>query len=207
DVRPMSTLAGVAGTMVTSCLPVIPLAYIAITEPAPTLVDAVNAPLELTVPMPPVTLHVSGTFGIALPNRSVVSATNVRAAPAGMSTGPSKLLPPTSMTTWIRSRCPGVTSTPTTRVTPPEEIVMLPDPAREPAARTAVGDPVSTGATLPIVVAQTNLSPEISFPYRSNPCAWRARFEPASRLTAAGCKATVARTSGTISTIAVPVAD
>src|SRR5438093_1562813 len=39
---------------------------------------------------------------------------------------------------------------------------------------------------LPIVVAQTNLSPEISFPYRSNPCAWRARFEPASRLTAAG---------------------
>src|SRR5437762_5642216 len=64
DVRPMSTLAGVAGTMVTSCLPVIPLAYIAITEPAPTLVDAVNAPLELTVPMPPVTVHVSGTFGI-----------------------------------------------------------------------------------------------------------------------------------------------
>src|SRR5205809_7649727 len=60
---------------------------------------------------------------------------------------------------------------------------------------------------LPIVVAQTNLSPEISFPYRPNPCAWRPRFEPASRLTAAGCKATVARTSGTISTSAVADAD
>src|SRR5947208_15317897 len=96
DVRPMSTLAGVAGTIVTSCLPVIPLAYIAITEPAPTLVDAVNAPLELTVPMPPVTLHVSGTVGISLPNRSGVSATHSRAAAAGMSTGPLPL-PTTSI--------------------------------------------------------------------------------------------------------------
>src|SRR5256886_5777007 len=99
DVRPMSTVAGVAGTMVTSCLPVIPVAYIAITEPAPTVVDAVNAPLDVIVPLPPVTLHVSGTFAITLPNRSVVSATNVRSAPAGMSTGPSKRLLPTRMTT------------------------------------------------------------------------------------------------------------
>ena len=58
---------------------------------------------------------------------------------------------------------------------------------------------------LPIVVAHPNLSPEISFPYRSNPSAWRARFEPASRLTVAGCKATEARAPGTIATIAVPV--
>src|SRR2546430_11057415 len=90
DVRPMSTVAGFAGTMVTSCLPVIPVAYIAITEPAPTVVDAVNAPLDVIVPLPPVTLHQSGTCAIALPNRSVVSATNVRSVPAGISTGPSR---------------------------------------------------------------------------------------------------------------------
>src|SRR6266550_1927892 len=95
----MERPAGVAGTMVTSCLPVIPVAYIAITEPAPTVVDAVNAPLDVIVPLPPVTLHRSGTFAIGLPNRSVVSATNVRSAPAGMSTGPSKRLLPTRMTT------------------------------------------------------------------------------------------------------------
>src|SRR5437879_12468825 len=46
DVRPMSTVAGVAGTMVTSCLPVIPVAYIAITQPAPTLVDSRNAQFD-----------------------------------------------------------------------------------------------------------------------------------------------------------------
>src|SRR5437879_7313524 len=99
DVRPMSTVAGVAGTMVTSCLPVIPVAYIAITEPAPTVVDAVNAPLDVIVPLTPVELCRSGTFALTLPNRSVVSATNVRCVPAGMSTGPSKRLLPTTMTT------------------------------------------------------------------------------------------------------------
>src|SRR5467141_1363202 len=99
DVRPMSTVAGLAGTMVSSCLPVIPVAYIAITEPAPTVVDAVNAPLDVIVPLPPVTLHRSGTPAITLPNRSVVFATNVRSAPAGMSTGPSKRLLPTTMPT------------------------------------------------------------------------------------------------------------
>src|SRR5205823_14550550 len=44
-------------------------------------------------------------------------------------------------------------------------------------------------------------------PVPVEPLRVEARFEPASRLTAAGCKARVARTSGTISTIAVPVAD
>src|SRR5947208_13632090 len=61
DVRPTSTLAGVAGTMVSSCLPVIPVAYIAITEQAPTLVDAGHAPLEHTVAMPPIQHHVTLT--------------------------------------------------------------------------------------------------------------------------------------------------
>src|SRR3989440_12387618 len=60
---------------------------------------------------------------------------------------------------------------------------------------------------LPIVVAQPNAGPEIAFPSRSNPSGGRARFEPASTLTAAGCKATEARAPGTIATIAVPVVD
>src|SRR5437879_9012564 len=46
EVRRISTVAGVAGTMVTSCLPVIPVAYIAITQPAPTLVDSRNAQFD-----------------------------------------------------------------------------------------------------------------------------------------------------------------
>src|SRR5438309_11362227 len=103
DVRPMSTVAGVAGTMVTSCLPVIPVAYIAITEPAPTVLDAVNAPLDVIVPLPPVTLHVSGTFAITWPNRSVVSATIVRCVLAGMLPGPAERLLPPTITPGIRS--------------------------------------------------------------------------------------------------------
>src|SRR2546427_11254331 len=75
DVRRISTVAAVAGPMVTPCLPVIPLAYIAITQPAPTVVHAVNAPLEVIVPLPPVTLHKSGTIAIAMPRRSAGSPT------------------------------------------------------------------------------------------------------------------------------------
>src|SRR2546427_2909687 len=130
DVRRISTLAGVAGAVVTSCLPVIPLAYIAITEPAPTVVDAVNAPLEVIAPLRPGPLQKNGPFPIQLPNRSAAPAPNVARRPPGMSTGPSKRLPPTSMTTRIRSSGPGVTTTLTTRGIPPEETVRFPDPAR-----------------------------------------------------------------------------
>src|SRR5256886_15054138 len=65
DVRRMSTVAAVAGTMVTSCLPVIPLAYIAIKEPEPKVVDAVKAPLEGIVQMQPATIHKTVTVAIA----------------------------------------------------------------------------------------------------------------------------------------------
>src|SRR2546425_3963866 len=46
DVTAMSTVAGAAGTMVTCWWPVFPLAF-AVTSPTPTVVDAVNTPLEV----------------------------------------------------------------------------------------------------------------------------------------------------------------
>src|SRR6266568_321567 len=111
DVAVMSTVAAAAGTMVTCCRPVLPLEWVAVTKPTPTVVDAVNTPLELIVPTPPVTPHASVSPTIALPNRSVAVATNVRCEPAGRVTAPSKRLPPTSMATSIRSSGPGTTFT------------------------------------------------------------------------------------------------
>src|SRR6266508_27329 len=54
DVSAMSSVAGAAGTMVTCCLPTVPLA-VAVTKPTLSVVEAVNTPAELIVPMPPVT--------------------------------------------------------------------------------------------------------------------------------------------------------
>src|SRR5437867_1375657 len=103
DVTARSTVAGAAGTMVTCCLPVLPLEWVAVTKPTPTVVDAVNTPLAVIVPTPFSTPQVSAAPAIALPNRSVAVATNVRCEPAGMMTAPSKGLPLTSMATVIRS--------------------------------------------------------------------------------------------------------
>src|SRR5436309_4236518 len=109
DVSAMSNVAGAPGTMVTCCLPVLPLEWVAVTKPTPTVVDAVNTPLDVIVPMPPVTPQVSVAPVIALPNRSVAVATNVRWEPAGRLTAPSKRFPPSSMATSIRSSGPGST--------------------------------------------------------------------------------------------------
>ena len=109
DVSAMSNVAGAPGTMVTCCRPVLPLEWVAVTKPTPTVVDAVNTPLDVIVPMPPVTPQVSVAPVIALPNRSVAVATNVRWEPAGRLTAPSKRFPPSSMATSIRSSGPGST--------------------------------------------------------------------------------------------------
>src|SRR5207245_10072606 len=83
DVSAMSSVAGAAGTMVTCCLPVLPLEWVAVTKPNPTVVDAVNTPLDVIVPVPPVTPQVCPAPVIALPNRSCAGPTHVHAQPAG----------------------------------------------------------------------------------------------------------------------------
>ena len=49
DVSAMSNVAGAPGTMVTCCRPVLPLEWVAVTKPTPTVVDAVNTPADYMV--------------------------------------------------------------------------------------------------------------------------------------------------------------
>src|SRR5437899_6535249 len=113
---------------------------VTVTVPVPTAVAAVSTPVDVIVPSEELADHDRARPEIAFPKRSRGVPVKVSVPPAATVAEPGE--------TSIRFTAPGTTVTVTTTVRPPDATDNAPEPAAQPAVKTAVAAPPPGGGTL-----------------------------------------------------------